>query len=165
MWILWMFVFLQLFPVSYLFENNHIVSLRIDTYHIVWWPYRLIPYKHWCMYNVSKYWQTFHQIWKQPFVTLQFYKANKFIFIYNMLCSIEMGAERDQQLWVSDAAEHHCRQDLQWPQPVPGGECRLCNIMCCVLQCTSIVYGMYQYCGKTTYTDCFRSTTLNYEFR
>jgi len=29
--------------VSYRIENNHIVSLRIDTYRIVWWPYRLIP--------------------------------------------------------------------------------------------------------------------------
>jgi len=27
----------------YRIENNHIVSLRIDTYRIVWWPYRLIP--------------------------------------------------------------------------------------------------------------------------
>ena len=43
MWILWMFVFLQLLCVSYRIENNHIVSLRIDTYRIVWWPYRLIP--------------------------------------------------------------------------------------------------------------------------
>jgi len=38
-----MFVFLQLLSVSYRIENNHIVSLRIDTYRIVWWPYRLIP--------------------------------------------------------------------------------------------------------------------------
>ena len=36
-------VFLQLLSVSYRIENNHIVSLRIDTYRIVWWPYRLIP--------------------------------------------------------------------------------------------------------------------------
>jgi len=43
MWILWMFVFLQLLSVSYRIENNHIVSLHIDTYRIVWWPYRLIP--------------------------------------------------------------------------------------------------------------------------
>jgi len=45
MWILWMFVFLHLLSVSYRIENNHIVSLRIDTYRIVWWPYRLIPTK------------------------------------------------------------------------------------------------------------------------
>ena len=31
--------------VSYRIENNHIVSLCIDTYRIVWWPYRLIPSK------------------------------------------------------------------------------------------------------------------------
>ena len=43
MWILWLFVFLQLLSVSYRIENNHIVSLRIDTYRIVWWLYRLIP--------------------------------------------------------------------------------------------------------------------------
>ena len=29
--------------VSYRIENNHIVSLCIDTYRIVLWPYRLIP--------------------------------------------------------------------------------------------------------------------------
>jgi len=38
-----MFVFLQLLSVSYRIENNHIVSLCIDTYRIVGWPYRLIP--------------------------------------------------------------------------------------------------------------------------
>jgi len=38
-----MFVFLQLLSVSYRIENNHIVFLRIDTYRIVRWPYRLIP--------------------------------------------------------------------------------------------------------------------------
>jgi len=38
-----MIVFLQLLHVTYRIENNHIVSLRIDTYRIVWWPYRLIP--------------------------------------------------------------------------------------------------------------------------
>jgi len=38
-----MFVFLQLLSVSYRIEKNHIVSLRIDTYRIVSWPYRLIP--------------------------------------------------------------------------------------------------------------------------
>jgi len=38
-----MFEFLQLLSVSYRIENNYTVSLRIDTYRIVWWPYRLIP--------------------------------------------------------------------------------------------------------------------------
>ena len=34
----------------------------------------------------------------------------------------EVGAARDQQLRLPDATEHHCREDVQRPQPVPRGE-------------------------------------------
>jgi len=48
----------------YRIANNYIVSFRIDTYRIVWWPYRLIPIKKldynrcsqltlWCRGNAS----------------------------------------------------------------------------------------------------------------
>ena len=38
--------------VSYRIENNHIVFFRIDTYRIVWWPYRLIPTSYGIMASV-----------------------------------------------------------------------------------------------------------------